>query len=64
MANIGLCKKAINEGTTQFWSCAQGRIIMVFNNVARTKAEPVPDYLLPNHVIKTNIRMFFAAFPH
>ncbi len=60
LSDLGLRTESMTEATAQFWSCAQGRILMVQNNVARTKAEPVPEYLLPNAVIKGRIWALFA----
>eukprot|EP00973_Karenia_brevis_P096360 12431513-Karenia_brevis.AAC.2 len=60
LSDLGLHEDSITQATAQFWSCAQGRILMVANNVARAKASPVPDYLLPNSAIKEKIKNLFA----
>ena len=61
LSDLGLCKHTIDDTTAQFWACAQGRIHLVWNNVSRTKAEPVPWYLLPNKTVMEKIRDAWAS---
>ena len=58
---LGLTSQNIDEMTAQFWACAQGRILVVWNNISRTMAEPVPWYLLPNRAIKEEIAAAFGS---
>ena len=55
-AELGLSEHNVDESLCQFWACAVGRIMEVWNNTRRGKQTPVPDYLRPNQVILDDIR--------
>ena len=61
LGDLGLTKEIVTQALAQFWSCAQGRIVGVVNSIARTKANPIPDHLLPNKGIVAHIRELWTC---
>ena len=61
LADLGLREDAISEAVVQFWACAQGRTMLVFNNVMKTKNRLVPAHLLPTAQFLARIRAAWAV---
>jgi len=57
---LGLPISCFTDRLTQYWSCAQGRVLTVHSSFYRRHPRPVPYHLLPNREIMKQITKAFA----